>query len=140
MAPIKTKASDTSIASFLDTLEPPIRREDTRALCALLQAITGEEPQLWGASIIGFGSYRYRYDSGHEGTMCRLGLSPRKGQLVLYVLTGRAGEAELLARLGKHKTGKGCLYVAKLADIDLNVLEAMLRDAWDDINARYPPG
>lgn len=139
MAELKTKATQVSVADFLDAVEPPQRREDGKAVCAMLQRVTGEEPRMWGPSIIGFGSYDYRYDSGRTGTMCRLGFSPRKAQLVLYVLSDRAGEAEQLARLGKHKTGNSCLYVNKLADVDMTVLEQLTRDAWADMNARYPP-
>lgn len=104
----------------------------------MMERITGHEPKMWGPSIIGFGSYHYRYDSGHEGTACRLGFSPRKAQLVLYVLTESEGEAELLARLGKHKIGKCCLYINKLADVDMDVLETLTRRAWDWMNRRYP--
>jgi hypothetical protein len=138
MAEIKTKPTQVTPASFLDSVENPARREDGKVVCALLQTITGEEPRMWGPSIIGFGSYHYKYDSGHEGTMCRLGFSPRKAQLVLYVLTGADGEAERLARLGKHKIGKSCLYINKLADVDMAVLEEIARHALDDMNARYP--
>ncbi|MCP3729690.1 DUF1801 domain-containing protein [Sphingomonas sp. MG17] len=138
MAEIKTKPTQVTPASFLDSVESPARREDGKVVCALLQTITGEEPRMWGPSIIGFGSYHYKYDSGHEGTMCRLGFSPRKAQLVLYVLTGADGEAERLARLGKHKIGKSCLYINKLADVDMAVLEEIARHALDDMNARYP--
>ena len=86
---------------------------------------------MWGPSIIGFGRYHYRYDSGHESIACRLGFSPRKAQLVLYVLTETEGEAELLARLGKHKIGKCCLYINKLADVDLAVLEEIVRRSYE---------
>jgi hypothetical protein len=139
MAELKTKATEVSVTDFLDAVEPLQRREDGKAVCAMLQRITGAEPMMWGPSIVGFGSYSYKYDSGREGTMCRLGFSPRKAQIVLYVLSDREGEAELLAQLGKHKTGTSCLYVNKLADIDLTVLEEIARGAWDDMNARYPP-
>lgn len=142
MADIKTRPSEVSVESFIGAVENPTRREDARAVCAMMERVSGERPRMWGPSIIGFGSYHYRYDSGHEGTMCRLGFSPRKGQLVFYVLTGYmeadAGEAELLARLGKHKTGKSCLYVNKLADVDMAVLEALTARAWNWMNRRYP--
>jgi hypothetical protein len=140
MAELKTKATEVSVADFLDAVEPPQRRADGKQVCAMLQRVTGQEPLMWGPSIIGFGSYDYRYDSGHSGTMCRLGFSPRKSQLVLYVLTGDPAQAAMLQRLGKHKTGKSCLYVNKLADIDIAVLEAIARDAWAYMNAKYPPG
>lgn len=138
MAEIKTKPTEISVADFIDSVESPVRRDEAKIVCAMLQRITGEPPKMWGPSIIGFGSYHYRYDSGHEGTMCRLGFSPRKAQLVLYILTGAAGEHEQLAKLGKHKTGKSCLYINRLADIDIAVLEGMARDALAYMNAKYP--
>ena len=138
MAETKTKPTGVGVESFIDAVENPTRREDARTVLAMMERITGCEPKMWGPSIIGFGSYHYRYDSGHEGIACRLGFSPRKAQLVLYVLTETEGEAELLARLGKHKIGKCCLYINKLADVDMGVLEALTRRAWDRMNRRYP--
>ena len=138
MAETKTKPTEVGVESFIDAVENPTRREDARTVCAMMERITGEEPRMWGPSIIGFGRYHYRYDSGHEGIACRLGFSPRKAQLVLYVLTETEGEAELLASLGKHKIGKCCLYINKLADVDMGVLEALTRRAWDRMNRRYP--
>lgn len=138
MAELKTKATEVSVTDFLDSVEPPQRRADGQTLCNLLQSVTGEAPRMWGPSIIGFGSYSYTYDSGHSGTMCRLGFSPRKAQLVLYGLA-LDEQADLLARVGKHKTGKGCLYITKLADIDMAVLEQIVRVAWHRMNAKYPP-
>ena len=138
MAETKTKPTEVGVESFIDAVENPTRREDARTVCAMMERITGEEPRMWGPSIIGFGRYHYRYDSGHEGIACRLGFSPRKAQLVLYVLTETEGEAELLARLGKHKIGKCCLYINKLADVDMGVLETLTRRAWDRMNRRYP--
>ena len=138
MAETKTKPTEVAVESFIDAVENPTRREDARTVCAMMERITGEEPRMWGPSIIGFGSYHYKYDSGHEGIACRLGFSPRKAQLVLYVLTETEGEAELLARLGKHKIGKCCLYINKLADVDMGVLETLTQRAWDWMNRRYP--
>ncbi len=138
MAEIKTKPTQATAADHIAAVDNPVRRADALAICAMMERITGEAPQMWGPSIVGFGSYHYKYDSGHEGTMCRLGFSPRKAQLVLYILPGFKGEAERLARLGKHKIGKSCLYINKLADVDMGELEAMARDAWDWMNVRYP--
>ena len=137
-AETKTKPTGVGVESFIDAVENPTRREDARTVLAMMERITGCEPRMWGPSIIGFGSYHYKYDSGHEGIACRLGFSPRKAQLVLYVLTETEGEAELLARLGKHKIGKCCLYINKLADVDMGVLETLTRRAWDRMNRRYP--
>ena len=138
MAEIKTKPTEVTVDSFIEAVENPTRREDARRVREMMERITGCEPKMWGPSIIGFGSYRYKYDSGHEGTMCRLGFSPRKAQLVLYVLTGVEGEAELLSRLGKHKIGKSCLYLGKLVDVDMGVLEELVSRSWDWMNRRYP--
>lgn len=138
MAETKTRPTGASVDGFIDAVENPARREDARAVRAMMERITGETPRMWGPSIIGFGSYRYRYESGREGTACRLGFSPRKANLVLYVLTEEGGEEDLLARLGKHKTGKCCLYVNRIADVDMAVLEALTERAWNWMNARYP--
>ncbi len=142
MAETKTKPTAASVESFIDAVENPTRQADARTVCAMMERITGHEPSMWGPSIIGFGSYHYRYDSGHEGDAPRLGFSPRKGQLVLYVLTGYQEEdereAELLARLGKHKIGKSCLYINKLAEVDMAVLEQLTARAWDWMNRKCP--
>lgn len=138
MAETKTKPTQVSVESFIDAVENPVRREDARTICAMMERITGYEPVMWGPTMIGFGSYDYKYDSGHSGTAFRLGFSPRKAQLVLYVLGDYEGEAELLARLGKHKIGKCCLYINKLADVDMDVVEQLTNLSWDSMNRRYP--
>lgn len=138
MAEIKTKPTQVTPADFIDAIDHPLRREEAKTVCAMMERITGEPPRMWGPSIIGFGSYHYKYDSGHEGTMCRLGFSPRKAQLVLYLLTEDPAQDEQLARLGKYKTGKSCLYINKLADVDMSVLEEMTRHALTWMNAKYP--
>ena len=138
MAEIKTKQTEVSVDDFIAGLENPQRREDARTVRAMFERLTGEPAKMWGPTIIGFGSYHYKYESGHEGTMCRMGFSPRKAELVLYVLTGFAGQPELLARLGKHKTGKVCLYVKKLADVDEAVLEDIAARALAHMNEKYP--
>lgn len=139
-AEIKTRPTEVSIEAFLDTIADPGRREDARAVRAMMTRVTGKPAAMWGPSIVGFGSYHYRYDSGHKGTMCRLGFSPRKAELVLYVLTGSEGQDALLARLGKHKTGKSCLYIKRLSDVDEGVLEELTAHALADMNERYPEG
>lgn len=138
MAEIKTKATEIGVDDFLDAVEDPVRRADGKTVSALMARITGEAPRMWGPTIIGFGSYRYRYDSGHAGEMCRLGFSPRKAELVLYVLGGSEREAALLAKLGKHRTGKSCLYLRKLSDVDLGVLEQLVVEALAQMDAKYP--
>jgi hypothetical protein len=139
-AEIKTKPTEVSVEAFLDNVVDPQRREDARAVRAMMERIAGRPAKMWGPSIVGFGTYHYKYDSGHEGTMCRLGFSPRKAELVLYVLTGSEGQDALLARLGKHKTGKSCLYVKRLSDIDEDVLEELTAHALDYMNEKYPEG
>lgn len=138
MAETKTKPTDIEIAAFLDTVAHPGRRADAEQLVALLERVSGAPATMWGPSIIGFGSYHYRYDSGHEGDMCRIGFSPRKANLVLYILPDFAGRDALLARLGKHKTGRSCLYVNRLADVDMTVIEEIARAAWAHMADQHP--
>jgi hypothetical protein len=129
MAEIKTKPTGESVDDFLDAVDHPVRRSDGKAVRELMERITGEPAVMWGPSIIGFGKYHYRYLTGHEADMCRIGFSPRKANLVLY-LGGFPRYEELLAKLGKHKSSKACLYVNKLADVDLLVLEEIVRETW----------
>jgi hypothetical protein len=126
MAEIKTKPTKVSVDAFLDEVQHPVRRADGKALRTMMERITGESAAMWGPSIVGFGSYHYRYESGHEADMCRVGFSPRSANLVLYV-GGFPEYEELLAKLGKHKHSKACLYVNKLADVDIAVLEEIVR-------------
>lgn len=134
----KTKPLDSMIDEFLDAVEPERKRSDARVLCDLFSRLSGEPPVMWGPSIIGFGHYCYRYDSGREGEMCRIGFSPRKANLVIYMLDGYAEHAADLEQLGKHKTGKSCLYITRLADIDLAVLERMILRSLAWMNTKYP--
>lgn len=143
MADAKTVPTAVDPADFIDAVEPDRKREEAKVLDALFRKATGQEPAMWGASIIGYGSYHYRYESGREGDMCRQGFSPRKAKHSLYIL--RCGEdseeqafAPLLARLGKHSRGAACLYVNKLADIDLDVLEEMIELGWKRSFEKYP--
>ncbi|MGC6400422.1 DUF1801 domain-containing protein [Sphingomonas sp. FW199] len=126
----KTLPTDAAVTEFLDAVPDPARRADAVAVTELMARATGQPPVLWGPSIIGFGRYRYRYASGREGEMCRVGFSPRKAELVFYVGAGRPEQADALTRLGKHKAGKGCLYIKKLADVDADVLDAIVRSAY----------
>jgi hypothetical protein len=134
----KTQATVTRVEDFITGIADENQRADARSLIALMTRLSGEPATMWGPSIIGFGRYRYRYDSGREGEMCRIGFSPRKGQTVLYLIDGFKGHAELMAKLGKHKTGKSCLYVNRLSDIDLVVLEDMCRSSLAYMAAKYP--
>jgi Domain of unknown function (DU1801) len=134
----KTKPTKLSVAAFIDSLTDDTKRADAKALVKLMQSATGEKPKMWGPSIIGFGSYHYTYESGREGDMPLVGFSPRKPAAVLYGVT-RVGDSEaLLAKLGKHTSGKGCLYIKKLADVDQKVLEALVVGSVAAIRARHP--
>ena len=133
MAETKTKPSAANVDTFLDGVDHPVRRSDGKALRALMEDVTGEPAILWGPSIVGFGSYHYLYASGHEGDMCRVGFSPRSANLALYV-GGFPEYDALLAGLGKHKRSKACLYLNKLADIDLAVLEEIIRRSYAATN------
>jgi hypothetical protein len=141
-AEIKTRATEAGVADFIAAIPETRRREEAALVDAMHRRVTGLEPRMWGPSIIGYGSYDYVYDSGRSGTMCRAGFSPRKTAMTLYLMghyLDRQPEADaLLAKLGKHKTGKSCLYVNKLADVDLAVLEQLVALSWDVMNARYP--
>jgi len=125
----KTKATTLSVSAFINTLTEPARRSDAKKLVELMQRASGDKPKLWGPSIVGFGSYHYRYDSGREGDMPRISFSPRKAAMVLYGMLNHGEAKTLLAKLGKHTTGKGCLYIKKLADVDSTVLEALIKAA-----------
>ena len=141
-AELKTKASESSVADFIAAVPDARRRDEAAVIDALHRRVTGQEPRLWGPSIIGYGSYNYRYDSGREGTMCRAGFSPRKAAMTVYLMgnyCNHQAEADaLFARLGKHKTGKSCLYITKLADVDLAVLEQLVALSWQAMNEAWP--
>ncbi len=126
MAENKTKPSKLSVAAFIDSVTDSGRRSDAKALIKLMQGAAGEKPRMWGPAIVGFGRYHYKYESGREGDMPVVAFSPRKAATVLYGLTGSDEAKALLAKLGKHSTGKGCLYIKKFADVDQRVLEALI--------------
>lgn len=138
MAENKTQPSATSASEFIASIENPTRRADAETMLAVMQRITGWQPRMWGPSIIGFGEYHYKYESGREGDFMRTGFSPRKANLVLYIMPGYADYSDKLARLGKHKIGKSCLYINKLADIDMAVLEEIIEAGLDDMARKYP--
>jgi hypothetical protein len=134
----KTLPTGKSVAEFLDAVEPEARREEGRALDALFRRVTGYQPKLWGPSLIGYGSYKYTYESGHSGQSLATGFSPRKAELVLYVLPGYGDLAPELARLGPHRLGKSCLYIKRLAAVDEGVLAEIIRKGLDDLGTRWP--
>ncbi|MFZ1384249.1 MAG: DUF1801 domain-containing protein [Propionicimonas sp.] len=128
----KTSPSDASVVEFLHAVEPASRRAQGLELLSIFRSETGAEPRLWGPSIVGFGHLRYTYATGHSGEMARVGFSPRKAALTLYGLTLYGSNADLLEQLGKHRVGKGCLYVNKLDDVDVDVLRQLIRRGWAD--------
>ncbi|WP_294224614.1 DUF1801 domain-containing protein [uncultured Shimia sp.] len=138
MSTNKTAPTDIAPRDFLQTVTPARRQSDATALLDLFESVSGYPPVMWGPSIIGFGQYHFRYDSGREGTFLATGFSPRKANLVLYIMPGYQDYSAILSRLGKHKLGKSCLYVNKLADIDLTVLEELIQTGLTDLNAKWP--
>jgi hypothetical protein len=134
----KMKPTAVSVADFIAAVDNPRRRDDAETLCALFEAISGEPPVMWGPSIIGFGRYHYRYDSGHEGDAPRLGFSPRKAHTVLYLMSGFDGQAALIARLGKVKTSVACVYVNRLDQIDMDVLRELAESSLAHMREKYP--
>ena len=137
MAENKTKLTTVSVSAFLEQCADEARRTDARALIDLMQRVTGNEPAMWGPSIIGFDRYHYIYKSGREGDMPIIGFSPRKAANVLYGAIGFDGAEALLARLGKHTIGKGCLYIKKLLEVDIKVLQTLLEEAVAATRVRY---
>jgi len=132
----KTKATTASVTKFIDAL-PEDKRADSKTLIKLMRDATGEKPKMWGPSIIGFGAYHYKYESGREGDSLLVGFSPRRPATVLYGLLGNTESEPLLARLGRHTTGKGCLYIKTLADVDLKVLAALIDKGFAAARARH---
>lgn len=138
MAETKTLATSADVAAFIAAVPDPVRRADAQALVALMGRVSGAPAVMWGSSIIGFGAYDYRYDSGRTGTMARISFSPRKAETVLYLLDSFDGHGAWLARLGKHRMGKSCLYIKRLADVDVDVLETLVAASWAEMGKRYP--
>jgi hypothetical protein len=129
MAELKTKENDASVQAYIDAIGDDARRADCEAVMALMSEVTGEEPAMWGDSIVGFGSYHYRYESGREGDWMLTGFSSRKQNLTLYIMSGFSRFDELMDRLGKFKTGKSCLYLKRLEDIDREVLRELITES-----------
>ncbi|MEQ8433388.1 MAG: DUF1801 domain-containing protein [Oceanicaulis sp.] len=138
MADNKTKPTNISVEAFLSGVEPERKREEARELDALFRRVTGWAPVMWGPSMIGYGRYHYRYETGREGDMLATGFSPRKAKHSIYILPGYSDYSEILSRLGKHSTGKSCLYVNKLADIDLDVLAELIDTGLKDLALHWP--
>ena len=136
----KTKPTESSVDDFLDAVPDAGRREDARKVRAMMERISGYPARMWGPSIVGFGRYHYRYDSGHEGEAARAGFSPRAKELVIYLVPGFTAHQALMDRLGKYRTGKCCLYVKRLADVDPGVLEQLVADSLAYMREKYPEG
>ncbi len=136
-AKLKTRENQQSVAAFLNGIEPAERRKDAKKVLAMMKKLTGTKPKMWGDTMIGFGKYHYKYDSGREGEMLKIGFSPRKTALSLYIMTGFEKHVELMKKLGKYKTGKSCLYIKKLSDVDEEVLQEIAQDSWDAMNKKY---
>ncbi|HVS14755.1 MAG TPA: DUF1801 domain-containing protein [Thermoanaerobaculia bacterium] len=137
MAELETRETDASVEAFLDAIADPARQEDCRQVLELMREVAGEPPKMWGSSIVGFGSYHYRYESGREGDWFLCGFSPRKQSLTLYLMDGFSGYPELMAKLGKHKTGRSCLYVNRLDDLDREVLRRLVERSVAAMRARH---
>lgn len=135
----KTKPTDMSVASYLAAIQDESRRKDCEEVAALMEKVTGCQPKMWGTSIVGFDQYHYKYTSGHEGDACVVGFSSRKNALTIYLMGiyENAKARELLDRLGKYKAGKGCLYLQRLSDVDVNVLEKLVAFSASETRRRY---
>lgn len=138
MAELKTKETNASVEKFLNQVEDDTKRKDCFAITEMMKKITKLQPKMWGPSIVGFGSYHYKYASGHEGDMCLVGFSPRKQNISLYLCGTLPKENKLLEKLGKHKTGVGCLYIKKLSDVDLSILKQLITNSIDYIKNKLP--
>jgi len=137
MAETKTKPTDVKVSDFLNALDNEQKKQDAFRLVEILKDLTGCDPYMWGGSIVGFGSYHYKYDSGHEGDAPVLGFSPRKAEFSLYIYAQGSGSESLLEKLGKFKMGKACIYMKKLADIDETVLREIAKNTIDYTSDKY---
>lgn len=137
MAELKTKENDGDVETFLARIEDERRRRDSLALVAIMKDVTGEPPRIWGGSMVGFGHYHYKYESGREGDWFLTGFSPRKQALTLYIMSGFLRFDELMAGLGKFKTGKSCLYVKRLDDLDEQVLRQLIAESIEHLRKTY---
>jgi hypothetical protein len=138
MAETKTKPTDASIDEYLASRASPEQLTDCKAIMAMCKRVTKQQPKMWGPSIVGYGSYTYKYESGHSGQACLAGFAIRGKELVVYLSAENPAQVELLAKLGKHKMGKACLYFKRLADLDATVLEALIAGSVAEVKRRYP--
>lgn len=138
MYELKTKETDNSVIEFIEQVDSPKKREDSYRLLDIFTETTGFEAKMWGPNIIGFGSYHYKYESGHEGDAPLVGFSPRKAKISLYFAPGETKREELLNQFGKHTAGKACVYINKVADIDVDVLKALINESVSFLQEMYP--
>lgn len=134
----KTQPGLGSVSAFLNGVEGEDRRRDCEAVARMMKAVSGQNPVLWGDAIVGYGSYHYKYASGREGDFFRIGFSPRKNDITIYIMPGYTDFGAILADLGKYRKGKSCLYLKRLSDVDTGALERLIRAGWDDMQRRYP--
>ncbi|WP_291286023.1 DUF1801 domain-containing protein [Flavobacterium sp.] len=139
MAKNKTTATESSVVDFVNAIDDEVKRNDAFELIKIMQNISGFEAKMWGPSIIGFGSYHYKYASGHEGDAPLAGFSPRKAAISLYVYLSDKKREELLSKLGKHKSAKACIYIKKLSDVDLEIVKEMIKISLELTLKLYPP-
>ena len=139
MTELKTKVNDADVVAFLNGVADERKRQDCFAVLELMRRVTGEEPKMWGASIVGFGAYHYVYATGNSGDWLLTGFAPRAQNITLYIIAGFDQYPDLMARLGKYKTGKSCLYVKRLADVDLTVLEELVAMSGEHMRQTNPP-
>lgn len=138
MPEAKTKQNDLSVNAYVEAIVDELRRQDCRDLIALMSGVTKCDPRMWGTGIVGFDTYHYKYASGHEGDACQTGFASRKGDISIYLMCGFEGDEALFVKLGKHKMGKSCLYIRRLSDIELPILEALVARSVAEVRRRYP--
>ena len=137
MSENKTIPTEKRVQDYLSAIDQPQRKNDCSQICDLMSSITGKEPKMWGSSIVGFGTYEYKYDSGREGIMLTTGFSNRKQAITLYIMNGFKRYDELMNKLGKYKTGKSCLYIKRLSDIDINILSDLISQSVKAVEEKY---
>lgn len=138
MAETKTKPTGANVDAYLESRASPEQLADCKAIMAICRRVTRQQPRMWGPSIVGYGSYTYRYESGHSGDSCLAGFAVRGRELVVYLVADTPAQVDLLARLGRHKMGKACLYFKRLADLDIAILEALIAESVAEVRRRYP--
>jgi len=137
LAELKTRQNDASVSTFLGAIEDKQRRADARKISAMMRAATGSRAKMWGTAIVGFGSYHYKYASGREGDWHLVGFSPRKENLTLYIMSGFGGFEKLMAKLGRYKTGRSCLYIRRLGDVDEAVRRKLIDGSVASMRKKY---